>query len=144
MAGDSKDFDRIKALKIQTLIDFVKTTQPKEWELYQTLQSKPEESFIKRFDEVVAKNGLLHILRNGFKDRGREFRVCYFRPETELNKTDAANYQANNVFECVRQVRFSPTDDRSIDIVLFLNGIPLISMELKNQFTGQDAHNAIA
>lgn len=122
----------------------MKTTQPKEWELYQTLQSKPEESFIKRFDEVVAKNGLLHILRNGFKDRGREFRVCYFRPETELNKTDAANYQANNVFECVRQVRFSPTDDRSIDIVLFLNGIPLISMELKNQFTGQDAHNAIA
>ena len=141
--GESKDFDRIKALKVQTLIDFVKTTQPKEWELYQTLQSKPEESFIKRFDEVVAKNGLLYILRNGFKDRGREFRVCYFKPETELNKTDVANYQAN-VFECVRQVRFSPTDGRSIDIVLFLNGIPLISMELKNQFTGQDAHNAIA
>ena len=141
--GESKDFDRIKALKVQTLIDFVKATQPKEWELYQTLQSRPEESFIKRFDEVVAKNGLLHILRNGFKDRGREFRVCYFKPETELNKTDVANYQAN-VFECVRQVRFSPTDGRSIDIVLFLNGIPLISMELKNQFTGQDAHNAIA
>lgn len=55
--GESKDFDRVKALKIQTLIDFVKTTQPKEWELYQTLRSKPEESFIKRFDEAVAKMG---------------------------------------------------------------------------------------
>ena len=141
--GESKDFDRVKALKSQTLIDFVKTTQPKEWELYQTLQSNPEESFIKRFDEVVAKNGLLHILRNGFKDRGREFRVCYFKPETELNKTDMANYQAN-VFECVRQVYFSQDDKRSIDIVLFLNGIPLVSMELKNQFTGQNVNNAIA
>lgn len=141
--GEDKDFDRVKALKVQALIDFVKTTQPKEWELYQTLQSNPEESFIKRFNDVVSTDGLLHILRNGFKDRGREFKVCYFKPETELNKTDIANYQAN-VFECVRQVHFSPTDDRSIDIVLFLNGIPLISMELKNQFTGQDAHNAIA
>ncbi|WP_305863080.1 type I restriction endonuclease subunit R [Helicobacter cholecystus] len=140
--GENKDFDRTKALKIQTLIDFVKTTQPKEWELYQTLQSNPEEGFVKRFDEMVAKNGLLHILRNGFKDRGREFRVCYFKPETELNKTDMANYQAN-VFECVRQVYFSQDDKRSVDIVLFLNGIPLISMELKNQFTGQNINNAI-
>lgn len=142
--GHSKDFDREDALITSSLLRFIKDTQPKKWEQYQDrYKAQAQRQFIKRFDEVVAQKGLLHVLRHGFSDRGIEFRVCFFKPETELNKTDAANYQAN-ILECVRQLHYSSSNQNSIDIVLFLNGIPLVSMELKNQFSGQNVHNAIA
>lgn len=141
--GDAKVFDRTVALDVATLISFVKATQPKSWEKYETIYgTSAEKSFIDRFCKEVRSLGLLSVLRHGFKDRGITFRVVYWKPETSINQTAQEQY-ARNVLHCTRQLHYSPNNENSIDIVLFLNGIPVVSMELKNQFTGQDTDNAI-
>lgn len=141
--GNPKAFDRIVALDVATLISFVKATQPKSWEKYETIYGTScEKSFVERFCKEVRSLGLLSVLRHGFKDRGITFRVVYWKPETSINQTAQAQYE-RNVLHCTRQLHYSVSNENSIDIVLFLNGIPVVSMELKNQFTGQDTDNAI-
>lgn len=141
--GDAKVFDRTVALDVATLISFVKATQPKSWEKYETIYGTScEKSFVERFCKEVRSLGLLSVLRHGFKDRGITFRVVYWKPETSINQTAQAQYE-RNVLHCTRQLHYSMNNENSIDIVLFLNGIPVVSMELKNQFTGQDTDNAI-
>ena len=141
--GDAKAFDRTVALDVGTLISFVKATQPKSWEKYETIYGTScEKSFVERFCKEVRSLGLLSVLRHGFKDRGITFRVVYWKPETSINQTALAQYE-RNVLHCTRQLHYSVSNENSIDIVLFLNGIPVVSMELKNQFTGQDTDNAI-
>ena len=141
--GDAKAFDRTVALDVGTLISFVKATQPKSWEKYETIYGTScEKSFVERFCKEVRSLGLLSVLRHGFKDRGITFRVVYWKPETSINQTAQAQYE-RNVLHCTRQLHYSVSNENSIDIVLFLNGIPVVSMELKNQFTGQDTDNAI-
>lgn len=141
--GDAKVFDRTVALDVATLISFVKATQPKSWEKYETIYGTScEKSFVERFCKEVRSLGLLSVLRHGFKDRGITFRVVYWKPETSINQTAQAQYE-RNVLHCTRQLHYSMSNENSIDIVLFLNGIPVVSMELKNQFTGQDTDNAI-
>lgn len=141
--GDAKAFDRTVALDVATLISFVKATQPKSWEKYETIYgTSSEKSFVERFCKEVRSLGLLSVLRHGFKDRGITFRVVYWKPETSINQTAQAQYESN-ILHCTRQLHYSLNNENSIDIVLFLNGIPVVSMELKNQFTGQDTDNAI-
>ena len=141
--GDAKVFDRAVALDVAALISFVKATQPKSWEKYETIYGTScEKSFVERFCKEVRSLGLLSVLRHGFKDRGITFRVVYWKPETSINQTAQAQYE-RNVLHCTRQLHYSVSNENSIDIVLFLNGIPVVSMELKNQFTGQDTDNAI-
>ena len=141
--GNPKAFDRTVALDVATLISFVKATQPKSWEKYETIYGTScEKSFVERFCKEVRSLGLLSVLRHGFKDRGITFRVVYWKPETSINQTAQAQYE-RNILHCTRQLHYSVSNENSIDIVLFLNGIPVVSMELKNQFTGQDTDNAI-
>lgn len=141
--GDPKVFDRAVALDVDTLISFIKATQPKSWEKYETIYGTScEKSFVERFCKEVRSLGLLSVLRHGFKDRGITFRVVYWKPETSINQTAQAQY-ARNILHCTRQLHYSVSNENSIDIVLFLNGIPVVSMEIKNQFTGQDTDNAI-
>ena len=86
---------------------------------------------------------MLKVFRNRFTDRGIKFYLCYFKPETDLNP-DVFTLFNQNILHCTRQLHYSVSNENSIDIVLFLNGIPVVSMELKNQFTGQDVNNAIS
>lgn len=141
--GDPNSLNRVTALDEKTLIEFVKASQPKAWEKHCfNYPDEPEKAFINRFSKEVADTNLLQVLRHGFKDRGVQFSVCYFKPETSLNPDNVALYE-QNILHCIRQMKFSLFDERSIDIVLLLNGIPVVSIELKNQFTGQDTTNAI-
>ena len=141
--GDPKAFDRVLALDAQTLIGFVKDTQPKSWQKYETIYGTScEKAFVERFCKEVRSLGLLSVLRHGFKDRGITFRVVYWKPETSINETAKEQY-GRNILHCTRQLHYCVSNENSIDIVLFLNGIPVVSMELKNQFTGQDTDNAI-
>lgn len=79
--GDPKAFDRVVALNTDTLISFVKATQPKSWEKYETIYgTSAERSFIDRFCKEVKSLGLPSVLRHGFKDRGITFRVVYWKP----------------------------------------------------------------
>lgn len=86
--------------------------------------------------------GLLQVLRQGFTDRGIKFRAVFWKPETSINTTTQEQFAAN-ILHCTRQLHYSSSNENSIDIVLFVNGIPVVSMELKCQFTGQSVANAI-
>lgn len=142
--GIPEHLNRTSALDEDTFINFIKTTQPTEWEKHtRNYPNNPEQALLRRFQEEVSATNLLQVLRHGFKDRGVKFYPCYFKPETTMNPEHNKRY-SQNVLHCTRQMKFSLLDERSIDIVLLLNGIPVVSMELKNQFTGQNVSNAIS
>ena len=141
--GSPKTFDREKALDVGTFVSFIRTSQPKAWERFEKIYgADSERQIVERFCREVKMVGLLKVLRQGFTDRGIKFRAVFWKPETRINETTQAQYAAN-ILHCTRQLHYSLHNENSIDIVLFVNGIPVVSMELKCQFTGQDTANAI-
>ena len=143
--GYTKTVDKYDAklsLYVDTLIEFIQKTQPKEWARFVNQNSvDPVRKFCLAFNNACDADGLLYVLRHGFKHRGITFRVCYFKPESALNQTAAALY-AKNIVNCVRQWHYSAENNKSVDMVLVLNGIPVFAFELKNQYTGQNVNNA--
>lgn len=141
--GDPRAFDREKALDVGTFLRFVRTSQPKAWARFEKIYgADSERQLVERFCREVKMVGLLKVLRQGFTDRGIKFRAVFWKPETSINETTQAQYAAN-ILHCTRQLHYSLHNENSIDMVLFVNGIPVVSMELKCQFTGQDTANAI-
>ena len=135
-------YDPVKALDIDALIGFVKATQPNMWKRFERqCGSDPYKKFYKCFEDAVMMDGLLSVLRHGFKHRGMEFRVCFFKPESTLNDVAVKRYK-QNVLQCVRQWHYSEKNKNSVDMMLSVNGIPVIAIELKNQLTGQNVDNA--
>lgn len=135
-------YDPALGLDPVILIDFVKETQPKQWKRYVTIYREDAESkFIKRFNEEVTTHGLLHVLRKGIRDRGVSLRVIYFRPVSSLSYDNLNLFEANR-FQCIRQFAYSSKNRNTIDMVLAVNGIPLVALELKNQYTGQNIEHA--
>lgn len=130
------------ALDIDTLTSFVKTTQPVSWQrLEKQSDGNAEKKFYKAFENAVENDGLISVLRHGFKHRGIDFRVCYFKPESTLNDVAVKHYQ-QNICQCIRQWHYSEQNNNSVDMMLAVNGIPVIAIELKNQLTGQSVDNA--
>ena len=141
--GDPRKFDRKLALDTETFLKFIKISQPKQWERYEKIYgTASEKQVVERFCREVKMVGLLQVLRQGFTDRGVKFRAVYWKPETSINTTTQEQFAAN-ILHCTRQLHYSLSNENSIDIVLFVNGIPVVSMELKCQFTGQSTANAI-
>ena len=140
--GNHDAYDPKLGLFPETLVRFVQKTQPKEWARF-VLQNKtePERKFCLAFNTACDMDGLLQVLRHGFKHRGVSFRVCYFRPESSLNQVAAQQYAANEI-TCNRQWFYSADTHNSVDMVLAVNGIPVFAFELKNQYTGQTVDNA--
>lgn len=135
-------YDAKSGLYVDTLIDFIKRTQPKEWARFENVNKiDTVKKFCATFNNACDMSGLVSVLRHGFKHRGITFRVCYFKPESSLNQTASAQYARNHV-ACYRQWHYSADNNRSVDIVLVLNGIPVFAFELKNQYTGQNFDNA--
>jgi type I restriction enzyme R subunit len=125
------------------LTDFVKETQPKAWGRF-SLQNQvnTERKFCLEFQNACVRDGLISVLRHGFKHLGIPFRVCYFKPESSLNETASELYAKNRV-EVYRQWHYSSKDPhKSVDMVLAVNGIPVFAFELKNQMTNQSVENA--
>ncbi|MBQ9885863.1 MAG: type I restriction endonuclease subunit R [Lachnospiraceae bacterium] len=137
-------YDAKLGLYVNTLIDFIKRTQPKEWARFENANKiDTVRKFCMAFNNACDMDGLVAVLRHGFKHRGITFRVCYFKPESSLNQTAAVQYAANHV-ACYRQWYYSVDTKKSVDMVLVLNGIPVFAFELKNQYTGQNVDNAKA
>lgn len=131
------------ALDIATLCMFVKNTQPVAWALFEKrCRTNPEQKFYKAFQAAVDMNGLITVLRHGFKHRGQEFKVVYFKPETKLNQLSLTHYK-ENICQCIRQWHYSPRNHNSVDMMLAVNGIPLVAIELKDQLRGQTVDKAI-
>lgn len=156
-AGKSKwavaqqDYDRALAIKKDSLIGFVKETQPKEWAKIEGLYGdKTEKKFLERVESVLEPHqdsgGLVEVIRKGFDMApGAHFRIVYFKPANDKNPDLVAKYKANR-FEVVRQLAYGNSKSNefdSVDVVLFLNGIPIVTMELKNNLTGQRTAHAV-
>lgn len=133
-------YDAKNALYLDTLVRFVQATQPKSWQRFEKQSGTPEK-FARAFQTAVDMDGLLSVMRNGFKHRGIPFRVCYFKPESGLNQAAIDNYNANEI-TVNRQWYYSANNKNSVDMVIAVNGIPVFAFELKNQYTGQDIENA--
>lgn len=138
-----EDYDRALCLLPKEVVDFILATQPKEWEkLKQHHGAAVQEQFLKRLSAEIERRGTLDVLRNGVKDSGCKFHLAYFRPASGLNAETRSLYGAN-FFAVVRQVRYSEKSEKSLDLVLFLNGLPIFTSELKNPLTGQNVEDAI-
>lgn len=143
MVGGGYMEHRDRALDATTLVNFIQTTQPKAWERFERMcNSDSTAKFAKVFNDAVDRLGMVAVLKHGFKHRGIPFKVVFFKPESGLNESAADRY-AKNVCRCIRQFHFAETGNQTIDMVLDVNGIPLVGIELKDQFTGQDVENAM-
>lgn len=143
MVGGGYMEHRDRALDAATLVNFIQTTQPKAWDRFERMcNSDSAAKFAKVFNDAVDRLGMVAVLKHGFKHRGIPFKVVFFKPESGLNESAADRY-AKNVCRCIRQFHFAETGNQTIDMVLDVNGIPLVSIELKDQFTGQDVENAM-
>jgi type I restriction enzyme R subunit len=138
-----EDYDRALCLLPRDVVDFVLATQPREWQrLTQHHGAAVKEQFVARLAAEIERRGALDVLRNGIKDSGCKFRLAYFRPASGLNE-ETRRLHAANLFAVARQVRYSEKNEKTLDLVLFLNGIPIFTAELKNPLTGQDVEDAI-
>lgn len=140
---DGKSFDRKRAIFPDEVLRFIRTTQSKIWEKLEALHGEQTgvrvlESLCKWLDA----HGALATLRHGFKCFGKTLRIVFFRPAHGLNPDLEASHQANRL-GLTRQLRFSPNNEKSLDVVLSVNGIPVVTLELKNPLSGQTAANAI-
>ena len=140
--GNQDTYDKGKAIDMPVLISFIQATQPKMWQRYVNVYGeKAEKQLYTIFQQNVDQNGLVHTLRYGVKDRGMDLRFAYFAPASNLNEELVQKYKSN-ILTCTRQFSYSTQNHNTIDVVLSLNGIPVVALELKNQLTGQSVENA--
>ncbi len=144
-------FDEALALIPDDVSRFLRDSQLAKWEaLERLLGPKTVGTVLDGLSKELEVKGALHVLRHGFKCYGRTFRMAYFRPNTRMNSEAAANY-ARNRLTITRQVAFTSVmrnaDGKNrrciIDVTLAVNGIPVVTAELKNPLTGQRAAHAI-
>lgn len=140
---NSEEYDKELCLIPDDVIAFIRNTQPKELEnLEKQYGAETPDKICLNLFHHIQKWGTLHALRKGFKDRGQKLRFAFFKPSSGMNPEHQKLYQ-NNRFTVVRQLKYSKKNENSIDIGLFLNGIPIITAELKNSLTGQLVQDAI-
>jgi type I restriction enzyme R subunit len=139
---DRSGFDPHLAIFPQVALSFIRETQPKEWEKLEALHGeKTGEQIITDLCKWMDTYGSLVTLRHGFKCYGRTLRVAYFKAAHGLNPELEERYAANRV-GITRQLHFSAKSEKSLDVVVSLNGIPGITVELKNPLTGQTVEDA--
>src|SRR6266496_1133530 len=135
-------FDRERAIFPQNVLAFIRATQPTEWAKLEALHGdKTGEQILTDLCKWMDVNGSLATLRHGFKCYGRTLPVAYFKAAHELNPELEARYAANRL-SLTRQLHFSPRSEKSLDVTLSLNGIPVATVELKNPLTGQTVEEA--
>ncbi|MBJ2154052.1 type I restriction endonuclease subunit R [Paracoccus sp. IB05] len=136
-------FDRDRAIFPETVLSFIRDTQPKEWKALKALHGeKTGSQVIADLTKWMDREGSLATLRHGFKCYGKTLRVAFFKAAHGLNPELEARYAANRV-GLTRQLHFSRTSEKSLDVALSVNGIPVVSVELKNPMTGQTVEHAL-
>ncbi len=140
--GSQKNYDKDRAIDMSTLISFIEKTQPKEWKRYVAKYGdNSARQLYKVFQDDVVSYGLISVLRKGVTDFGIPIKFCYFAPASELNESLVEKYKAN-ILTVTRQFSYTTRNRNTIDMVLSLNGIPVVAIELKNQFTSQNVEHS--
>ncbi len=140
--GQPSTFDRNRALDPTLLLAFIQQTQSKLWEPIAAYHGKDLEKVV--LDDLcrtLDAQGMLNVLRHGFKCFGKRLRVAYFAPASGMNPETKAQYQANRL-TVTRQLKYSTKNENSLDLVLSINGLPIVTAELKNPMSGQTVEHA--
>lgn len=144
LIGDSAHYDRERAIYPEDLIGFVQQSQPEGWQKYcKTYGEAPERHLLDAAVRQLTRSegGTLWLLRNQIEDRGHRLKLASFKPDNDLNPELLTRYQANRL-RVVPELIYSPHGyDGRIDLTLFLNGIPVATLELKSCFK-QSLENA--
>ena len=137
------DYNAKLALDTELLFRFLKKTQPDAWQqLEDQYSGSAEAELLKRLQRALQENPTHIVMRQGIKlVPNINFTLCYFKPASNLNPDLTALYEAN-ILSVMRQVYYSTKNRNSIDLVLFVNGIPVVTMEAKNHLTKQTYRHA--
>lgn len=140
---NTSSYDKALCLDKEIVLEFVRNTQNDSWQsLVEQYGDRVEESFLKRLVDEIESRGTLSVLREGITDRGTRIHMAYSKPENSMNPDSLDDYEGN-IISVIRQLKYSDKNENSIDMVIFVNGLPVFTIELKNQFTGQNVINAI-
>lgn len=144
--GAKSNYKRELGLDVEELMSFVSSTQKQAWERLTSLhggEDAARKKFSERLGKEIDSRGTIDVLRKGIVDLGVKFQLAYFVPAHDLTPENREKYNANRV-TVTRQIKMSETNlDDSIDLVFFLNGIPVATAELKSQTAGQNVKHAI-
>jgi type I restriction enzyme R subunit len=136
-AADASRYDRPQALFVDDVVAWIKASQPKAWEAIEKSHGAAAAKVVaERLRKALDSQGTLAVLRQGFEMVGLKHAVamCQFKPALAMNADLQARYAANRL-RVVRQVHYSVHHENSIDLVLFVNGIPVATAELKSHYT---------
>ena len=138
--GWSADYDRALAVDTAKFWHFLETTQPEQLAKLHN-RANWQRQVLEMLDKRIKKHGVLKVLKNGLSIDDAHFTLLYSAPYNDINPEVAKNFNSN-IFSVTRQLYYSNTDiHKSIDMVLFINGLPVVTMELKNAWTGQNTYH---
>jgi len=141
--GNAEDYSPELGMFKYDVIKFLQESQPKKWERISAIHGADTDNrIIQRLYKELDLRGSLDVLRKGFVDYGVRFQLAFFQPASGLNP-DAVDLYNKNSLKVYRQIYYSKKNKNSVDVVLAVNGIPVVTLELKNQFTGQNVGNAL-
>jgi len=141
--GNPDDYNKEFALDTKLLFDFLEDTQPKKMErLKEIYKDQYQFKVLSRLNRELNNRGMIDVLRHGIKDYGVYLDLAYFKPVSKLNDEIVRLYEKNRI-SVTRQVHYSTKDEKSIDMLICINGLPVVVLELKNPFTGQTYEDAI-
>jgi len=141
--GNPSAYDRDHAVDPEKLFEFLRATQPKVLEqLVLTEKSSKRQQFLARLQGEIAKRGIIDVLRKGIKHGPASVDLFYGTPSPENAK--AVELFAANIFSVTRQLHYSKDETQlALDLVLFINGLPVATFELKNRLTKQTVEDAV-
>ena len=141
---DDNWYDKNLCVVGDEFIEFLKETQKETYDkLHKKYGENAHKNILSRLNKEIDAKGLIHVLRKGFNDvHGGNIKTVFFQPTSSLNEKYRKDKYLKNKFLLVRQLHYSPHNNNSIDIVIFINGIPILTLELKNQLTGQTVKNS--
>ncbi len=139
----NSNYNKASCLDVELVLKFIQSTQERTWKRFQRVYGeRSEQKFLNRLVSEISKKGTINILRNGFKDAGCSFEMFYPRPNTKKNPDLLEKYQ-HNVFSVIDELKYEESGKGNrLDLVIFVNGLPIITIELKDTFS-QGVNNAI-
>jgi type I restriction enzyme R subunit len=139
----SSDYDTEFGLIRSDLFEFIQNSQTETWNDFQDFHGdRAKREFLEKLNQNISRHGTIDVLRNGFNMQGGRFdQLAYFKPANELNPDLVDKYEAN-IFSVVRQLQYRDDTRQAPDMTLFLNGLPIFTIELKNLPTGQSVEDA--
>ena len=141
--GKTEDYDRALALDKELLLEFIQNTQADSWrKLEEYYPASAETEFFKQLERAFKQRGALDVIRRGIKlVPNIAFELCFFKPASSLNEELVTLYDSN-ILSITPELEYSLKNANRIDLVIFVNGIPLATLECKNPATGSNFKRA--